>query len=56
LPESRVQNLTFENVKVSAFMGLKLRNVRGVVFRNPEIKVSAGKVLILETNADVSGL
>jgi lysophospholipase L1-like esterase len=56
LPESCVTNLVFENVKITAPKGLKVRNARAVEFTDSEIKVEHGGPLILETNAEVSGL
>jgi len=56
LPESRVTGLQLENVKITAPVGLTIRNARGVQFKNSEIEVTSGSSLILETNADVSGL
>jgi len=43
-------------VKITAPKGLKVRNARAVEFTDSEIKVEHGGPLILETNAEVSGL
>lgn len=56
LPESRVTDLTFENVRITAPKGLTVRNTRAVVFKNSSIKTKEGGALILETGAEVSGL
>jgi polygalacturonase len=56
LPESRVMNLVFSNVNITAPRGMTMRNARAVQFRNSEIKTATGGALILETNAEVTGL
>ena len=56
LPESRVTSLLFDNVKITAPEGLTVRNARAVQFRNSEIKTGSGASLIVETNAEVTGL
>ncbi len=56
LPESRVMNLTFDNVKITAPTGLTIRNTRAVQFKDSRILTVSGGPLILETNAEVSGL
>lgn len=56
LPESRVTGLTFENVKITAPMGLTVRNVRAVQFKNSQIIAASGGSLIVQTNAEVTGL
>jgi hypothetical protein len=56
LPESCVTNLVFENVKIAAPKGLTVRNAHAVEFKNSEIKTGSGRALILEADAEVSGL
>jgi len=56
LPESRITNLLFDNVKITAPEGMTVRNARAVQFRNSGIKTLSGAALILETNAEVTGL
>lgn len=56
LPESCVTNLVFENVTITAPKGLTVRNARAVEFRNSEIKTEQGGALLLEADAEVSGL
>ena len=56
LPESCVTNLIFENVKITAPKGLTVRNARAVEFKNSEIKTEQGGPLILEANAEATGL
>jgi hypothetical protein len=56
LPESCVTNLVFENVKITAPKELAVRNAKAVGFKNSEIKTESGGALILEADAEVSGL
>lgn len=56
LPESRVVNLVFDNVKITAPRGMTIRNARAVQFKDSKIETTSGSSLILETNADVAGL
>lgn len=53
LPESLVQNVTIENVKLSAKQGLILANVKGVTLKNVQITVEKGEPIIKD-NAEVT--
>jgi hypothetical protein len=53
LPESLVQNVTIENVKISAKRGLILANTKGVALKNVQLTVEAGEPIIKD-NAEVT--
>lgn len=55
LPESAIENLTLENVEISARTGLTIRNAKGIRFKNVNVRVETGQPFILE-NAEVEGL
>jgi polygalacturonase len=56
LPECCVSNVVFENVHITAPTGLTVRNARAVQFLNSDIQTKSGSALILETNAEVTGI
>jgi polygalacturonase len=56
LPECSITNLVFENVHITAPKGMTLRNTKAIEFKNSTIEVQSGPRLILEANAEVSGL
>ena len=56
LPESCISNVVFENVHITAPLGLTVRNARAIEFTNSEFTVSSGKPLILETNVETEGI
>lgn len=56
LPECCVSNVVFENVNITAPKGLTVRQARAVEFKNSRIQVEQGKPLILQSDAEVSGL
>jgi polygalacturonase len=55
LPESRISDVVFENVLISAQKGLTVRNASGIQFVNSNIKVEQGRAVIAE-NAEVRGI
>ena len=56
LPESLVENVVLENVKISAeTTGLTIRNARGVQLKNVQVTAKQGPPFIVE-NAQVEGL
>jgi len=56
LPESCISNVVFENVHITAPKGLTVRNARAIAFTNSEFKVTSGKPLIVETNAEAEDI
>ena len=56
LPESCISNVVFENVHITAPLGLTVRNARAIEFTNSEFTVSSDKPLILETNVETEGI
>jgi polygalacturonase len=52
LPESRIEDVVLENVRISSETGLKIRNARGMTITNSAIAVRQGEPLLLE-NAEV---
>jgi polygalacturonase len=55
LPESRIADVVFENVLISAQKGLTVRNASGIQFVNSNIKVEQGRAVIAQ-NAEVRGI
>jgi polygalacturonase len=56
LPESGIENVLLENVKLSAeSTGLEIRNARGVEFKNVSVTANKGDPVIV-TDAEVKGL
>jgi polygalacturonase len=55
LPESAIENLSLENVDISASTGLVIRNAKGLQFKYVHVHVRSGKPFYLE-NAQVEGL
>jgi polygalacturonase len=53
LPESPVKNVFFENVKISAGAGLKVRNASVSLDRGTEIKAAGGEDVIRQTGAEI---
>lgn len=56
LPESCVTRLVFEIVIITAPPGLTVRNAKAVAVKKSRITVEQGGPLILESDAEVSGL
>jgi polygalacturonase len=52
LPESKISNVVFENVKISAMSGMRIENAGGIEFTNSSILVKEGRPLWTK-NADV---
>ena len=56
VPESPIENVTLENVTITAAQtGLEIRNARGVTLKNVTIKPREGAPLIVN-DAEVAGL
>ena len=55
LPESKISNVLFENVRISSIKGLAIKNADGVRFKNVQITAENGPPVILD-NAQVEGL
>ena len=55
LPESLIQDVVLENVRISARKGLTVRNASGVRFKNASITAQEGPPVIAE-NAELEGL
>jgi polygalacturonase len=55
LPESKIQDVVLENVRISSVKGLSVRNASGIQFTNSALTVQAGPPVLLE-NAQVTGL
>jgi len=57
LPEAPIENMTLENVRVTAPTGLTFRNARGIKLRNTIVTpTKGGEAFILEQQAEVEGL
>jgi polygalacturonase/lysophospholipase L1-like esterase len=56
LPESAITNVTFDHVTLTAPEGLTVRNAQAIRFTDSQISVTQKPALILEANADVTGL
>lgn len=56
LPELPIENVTLENVRVTAPTGLMFRNARAIKLQNTTVTPTKGLPFILETNAEVEGL
>jgi polygalacturonase len=57
LPEAPIENVTLENVRVTAPTGLMFRNTRAIKLQNATVSpTKGGAPFILETNAVVEGL
>ena len=52
LPESGIQNVVLENVRISAATGLTIRNAKGIQLRNTKIEAAIGPAVIRD-NAEV---
>jgi polygalacturonase len=55
LPESPIENVLFENVRISSQTGLTVRNARQIEFKDSTLQARQGKTLLLQ-NAQVGGL
>lgn len=56
LPESYIENVVLENVKIDAEQGgLEVRNARGVIFKNVKVTAKKGEAFIVK-DAEVKGL
>jgi hypothetical protein len=55
LPESRIADVVFDHVQISAATGLTIRNATGIVFQNSSVTAKTGAVYSAE-NAEVKGL
>jgi polygalacturonase len=56
LPESLVENVVLENVRISAPVGLTIRNAKGIKLKNVKIETPQGKEPFILENAQVEGL
>jgi polygalacturonase len=56
LPEAPIEQVTLENVRVTAPTGLMFRNARAIKLQNTTVTPAKGPPFILETNAEVEGL
>ena len=57
LPELPIENVTLENVRVTAPIGLTIRNAKAIKLQNTVVTpTKGGKPFILETQAEVEGL
>jgi polygalacturonase/lysophospholipase L1-like esterase len=56
LPESLVENVVLENVKISAPVGLTIRNAKGIKLINVKVETEQGKEPFILENAQVDGL
>ena len=56
LPELPIENVTLENVRVTAPTGLMFRNARAIKLQNTTVTPAKGLPFILEANAEVEGL
>jgi len=56
LPELPIENVTLENVRVTAPTGLTFRNARGIKLKNSTVMPAKGAPFILEANTEVDGL
>jgi polygalacturonase len=55
LPESRIANVVFKNVKISAVSGMEIKNAAGIQMKNVQVTAEEGEPFILQ-NAQVNGL
>jgi polygalacturonase len=55
IPESPIQNIAFENVKISAMHGAQIYNAKGITFRDSSLKVTNGERLRIY-KAEIKGL
>ena len=46
LPESKISNVVFENVRISSVTGLTIKNADGVQFKNVQITTEQGPPVI----------
>lgn len=57
LPEAPIENVTLENVRVTAPTGMNFRNAKGIKLVNSQVTLTkAGEPFILESQAEVTGL
>jgi polygalacturonase len=56
LPETPITNVIFKNVHISARTGLSIRNASGIQFIDSDITVASGGAVILQENAEETGL
>ncbi|MFM2081444.1 MAG: hypothetical protein RL380_135 [Verrucomicrobiota bacterium] len=56
LPESAITNVVFDHVTLTAPKGLTVRNAQAIRFTDSQISVTQKPALLLEANADVTGL
>lgn len=56
LPELPIENVTLENVRVTAPAGLMFRHARAIKLQNTTVTPAKGRPFILEANAEVEGL
>ena len=54
LPESKISNVVFENVRISSVSGLTIKNADGVQFKNVQITTGQGPPVITN-NAQIEG-
>ena len=56
LPESLVENVVLENVRISAPVGLTIRNAKGIKLKNVKVETEQGKEPFILENAQVERL
>jgi polygalacturonase len=56
LPEAPIEQVTLENVRVTAPTGLMFRNARAIKLQNTTVTPAKGPPFILEANTEVEGL
>jgi polygalacturonase len=56
LPEMPVQNLTLENVTISAEKPMRIGNVKGAMFKDVKIDVKKGEPMLIEDGVEGEGL
>ncbi|HEY1790870.1 MAG TPA: glycoside hydrolase family 28 protein [Verrucomicrobiae bacterium] len=54
LPESKISDVTFDDVKISATTGMKIENAAGIEFSNSLVTAAEGQAFLLK-NAQVDG-
>ncbi len=55
LPDSRISNVVFENVQISAAKSFEIRNAKGIQLKNVTVSVKEGPPFAIE-NAQIEGL
>jgi polygalacturonase len=55
LPEMSAENITLDNVQLTAATGLTLRNAKGVQFTKVKIEVKKGPAVVVQGNVTITG-